>query len=181
MGPAWSIWLPYFCPPLSSFCALFEIKLRFSSKVNDKREKKKKSHPGLKSGSFLQLTSCFCQGGSSVCPQLTLACHALCKWEAVSMSACLRPFSKKERKKEKQKTHVTTTQTPQDQLIPVDWSKAGGLCGGASCLPFKLSTPMPITSLMTHTQLWKKSGVTRNSKHLQDNFSNLWSLGMLFF
>lgn len=141
---------------------------------------KRNSHPGLKSGSFLQLTSCPCQEGSSACPHLTLPSQALCKWDAIYMSARLRPLSKKERRKKKNPLSPLTKK-PQDQLIPVDCSKAGALVGTHPVLPFKLSSPMPVTSLMNWTQLWKKSGMTKNLKHLHDNFSNLWSLGTLFF
>ena len=67
--------MPFFLL-LPGVCALFEIKLRFSSKMNDgerekerEREKKKKnekrnSHPRLKSGGFDQLTSCLSQGSA---------------------------------------------------------------------------------------------------------------------
>lgn len=142
---------------------------------------KRKSHPGLKSGSFVQLTSCLCQEGSSACPQLTLAGQALCKWEAVSMSAHLSPSVKKKEGKEKKKNsrhhHQKTPRAINSSRLP----QSRGSRWGTSCLPFKLSTPMPITSLMTRTQLWKKSGVTKNSKYLQDNFPNRWSREMLFF
>ena len=94
------------------------------------------------------------------------------------MSAHLRPFSEKERQKEKKKN---TTKNPQDQLVPGDCSKAGALRGGTSCLPFKLSTPRASNLPDELHSVVKEIGGGKEFKVLADNFSNLWSFGMLFF
>lgn len=91
-------------PPLPSSCALFEIKCMFSSKMSDREQRK--SHPGLKSGSFLQLTSRLCQEGSSACPQLTLAGASSMQMRSrfhVCPSEAL--VSEKERKEENHRHH----------------------------------------------------------------------------
>lgn len=96
------------CSPFQVFVLCLNLNFCFLPKWMTEREKRK-SHPGLKSGSFLQPTSCLCQEGSSVCPRLTLPGQALCKWEAVSMSAHPSRISKKEKKN---KTTVTTNKKP---------------------------------------------------------------------
>ena len=126
IGPAWSLGLPSF--PLSSqVCALFEIRLLFSSKTNDgEKRKKKKATQGWKvvaSYSWLPALA----KKAVLCPQLTPGRQALCKWEAVSMSAHLRLSSRKEREEKKKKPPLPSTEKPQDQLIPVDCSQARAL------------------------------------------------------
>lgn len=92
------------------------------------------------------------------------------------MSACLRPVSEKERRKRKKNTKKT-----QDQLVPGDCSKAGALSGGTSCLPFKLSAPSASNLSDELYSVVKEIGGGKEFKVLADNFSNLWSFGMLFF
>ena len=89
---------------------------------------------------------------------------------------CLPIWGSQVEKKEKKrkKTPLPSTEKPQDQLILVDCSQARALVRAHPVLPLRLSPPCQ------EPLWWKKLGVTKNSQHLWDNFSNLWSLGMPF-
>ena len=104
-------WTAFFPPCLPRVCALFEIKLLFSSITNDGEREKKKPTQGWKvvaSYSWLPALA----KKAVPCPQLTPGRQALCKWEAVSMSAHLRLSSRKEREKKKKTTDIINKKNP---------------------------------------------------------------------
>ena len=144
IGPAWSLGLPSFPPLFPGSVLCLKLNFCFLPKWMMEREKKKKP-PRVEK--WLLLTADFLPWPRRQCPQLTPGRQALCKWEAVSMSAHLRLSSRKEREKKKKTTDIVNKKTPRP--INSSWLQPSWGAGEeTSCFAIEAVTYMPGTSLV---------------------------------